>query len=309
MEQNAPIPSPDPNDLLLFVRVAETGSFSRAAEQLCLPKSTLSRRIAQLEQQMGEPLLLRTTRRQRLTELGQQVLDLARELAADLEAVHALREQRQAVPSGRLRVSLPSDIANLLLTHSLAAFAALHPAVTVELDLSPRRVDLLGEGFDLAVRMGDLPDDGLLVATRLAVFSHGLYASPDYLANHGEPVTPEDLLRHTAISLGSGRSAQQTWVLSNGQQQWQGRPPSRAVMNSPELAVRLACCGMGMAGVPDLFACADVQAGRLRRVLPDWQLPQSVAWAVTPGRKLLPAKTRAFIDMLQRVLQQAAVLG
>ena len=80
-------------------------------------------------------------------------------------------------------------------------------------------------------------------------------------------------------------------------------------MNSPELAVRLACCGMGMAGVPDLFACADVQAGRLRRVLPDWQLPQSVAWAVTPGRKLLPAKTRAFIDMLQRVLQQAAVLG
>jgi len=309
MEQNTSQSYPDPNDLLLFARVAELGSFSRAAEQLCLPKSTLSRRIGQLERQMGEPLLLRTTRRQRLTELGQQVLDLARELAADLEAVQALREQRQAVPSGRLRVSLPSDIANLLLSDSLAAFAVLHPAVTVELDLSPRRVDLLGEGFDLAVRMGELPDDGLLVATRLAVFTHGLYASPDYLANHGEPATPEDLLRHTAISLGSGRSALQTWALSNGQQQWQGRPPSRVVMNSPELAVRLACCGMGLAGVPDLFACADIRAGRLRRVLPDWQLPQSVAWAVTPGRKLLPAKTRAFIDMLQRVLQQAAVLG
>ncbi len=305
MEQLKVTSVPDANDLLLFVRVAELGSFTRAAEQSGLPKSTLSRRIGQLERQMGEPLLVRTTRRQRLTELGQQVLELARELAADLEAVQALREQRQAEPSGRLRVSLPSDIANLLLADSLAAFTALHPAVTLELDLSPRRVDLLGEGFDLALRMGDLPDDALLVATRLTVFSHGLYASPDYLANHGEPAAPEDLLRHTAVRLGSGPGAGQPWVLSDGQRAWQGRPPARIVANSPEILVRLAGAGMGLAGVPDLIACSEVKAGRLRRVLPGWAFPPTMAWAVTPGRRLLPAKTRAFIEMLQRSLQQA----
>lgn len=303
----APAPL-DPADLLLFAQVAEAGSLTRAADRMGLPKSTVSRRLAALEQQMGEPLLIRTTRRQTLTELGAQLMEHARELASSLEAVIALREQRQAEPSGRLRVSMPSDLANLLLADSLAAFSALHPAVTLELDLSPRRVDLIGEGFDLAVRMGELPDDALLVATRLAVFTHGLYASPDYLAEHGEPREPEELMRHQAIRLGSaGRS--QPWVLIRGDRQWQGQPPARIQANSPETLVRLARSRVGLAAVPDLFALADVRAGRLRRVLPDWCLPESTAWAVTPGRKLLPAKTRAFIEMLQQVLRQAASSG
>ncbi|MEZ5662675.1 MAG: LysR family transcriptional regulator [Burkholderiaceae bacterium] len=306
VEQFVPGSALDPNEVLLFARVASLGSFSRAAEQLGLPKSTVSRRVLSLERQMGEPLLVRTTRRQRLTELGQQVLELAQELASDLDALQDLREQRQSEPSGRLRVSLPSDIANLLLTDALAAFSTLHPAVTLDLDLSPRRVDLLGEGFDLAVRMGDLPDDGLLVATRLVVFSHGLYASPDYLANHGEPQSPEDLLHHTAVRL--GRSGQ-PWMLSDGQRSWQGQPQARVLANSPEFLVRLAGSGMGLAGVPDLIACTEVRAGRLRRVLPGWQFPQTTAWAVTPGRRLMPAKTRAFIDMLRHTLQQVEQPG
>lgn len=298
----------DPGDLLMFARVAETGSFTKAAEQSGVPKSTLSRRISGLERQMGEPLLIRTTRRQSLTELGSQLLEHAREVAANLDAAMALREQRQALPSGRLRVSMPSDLANLLLADSLAAFSALHPAVTLELDLSPRRVDLLGENFDLAVRMGELPDDALLVATRLAVFTHGLYASPDYLAEHGEPREAQDLGGHLAVRLGTGRQVQ-PWVLRNADRHWQGLPEARIVANSPETLVKLARFGVGIAAVPDLFAQADVREGRLRRVLHDWKLPESTAWAVTPGRKLLPAKTRAFIEMLQLVLRQAASTG
>lgn len=302
MEQSIPSTGIDPNDLLIFARVAELGSFSRAAERLGLPKSTVSRRLAALEQRMGERLLLRTTRRQTLTEFGLQLLEHARQVAAEVAAVQALREQRQAAPSGRLRVSMPSDFANLLLTESLAAFMALHPGISLELDLSPRRVDLLGEGFDVALRMGDLPDDALLVATRLAVFSHGLYASPDYLAEHGDPLSPDDLTRHTAVRLLRGNGEPAGWTLMQGEARWDGVPAGRLSANSPEMLMRLACASAGIAALPDRFAQAAVREGRLRRVLPAWQLPSSTAWAVYPGRKLMPAKTRALVDMLQLAL-------
>lgn len=293
----------DPNDLLIFARVAELGSFSRAAERLGLPKSTVSRRLAALEQRMGERLLLRTTRRQTVTEFGLQLLEHARQVAAELDAVGVLREQRQVAPSGRLRVSMPSDFANLVLADSLAAFIALHPAISLELDLSPRRVDLLGEGFDVAIRMGDLPDDALLVASKLAVFSFGLYASPGYLAAHGDPQTPDDLARHTAVRLMRGNGEAAGWTLEQGAQHWSGVPAGRVSANSPEMLIRLARAGAGIAATPDHFAAAEVRAGALRRVLPDWHLPASTAWAVYPGRKLMPAKTRAFVDMLQVALR------
>lgn len=292
----------DPNDLLIFARVAELGSFSRAADRLGLPKSTVSRHIAGLETRLGERLLQRTTRRQQLTEFGQQLLEHARQVALEVEAVAALREQRQAAPSGRLRVSMPSDFANLFLGDMLAAFVALHPAITLELDLSPRRVDLLAEGVDVAVRMGALPDDAWLAARRLTVFSNGLYAAPDYLAERGEPAHPDELLRHQAVRLLGGQGEPLPWTLRCGDQVWEGLPPGRVSANSPELLLRLARAGGGIAAVPDLFAQPMLQRGLLRRVLPDWCLPPHPAWAVFPGRKLMPAKTRVFIDMLQAAL-------
>lgn len=303
MEQSSTETGIDPNDLLIFARVAELGSFSRAAERLGLPKSTVSRRLAALEQRMGERLLLRTTRRQTLTEFGLQLLEHARQVVAEMEAVGVLREQRQAAPSGRLRVSMPNDFANMVLVESLAAFLALHPAISLELDLSPRRVDLLGEGFDVAIRMGDLPDDALLVASKLAVFSHGLYASPGYLAEHGDPQTPDDLAGHVAVRLMRGNGEAAGWTLLQGEQRWSGVPAGRVSANSPEMLIRLASAGAGIAAVPDHYAVADVRAGLLRRVLRGWELPTSNAWAVYPGRKLMPAKTRAFVDMLQVALR------
>ena len=300
MEQSSEII--DPNDLLIFARVAELGSFSRAAERLGLPKSTVSRRIAGLETQFGERLLQRTTRRQQLTEFGQQLLEHARQVALEVEAVALLREQRQAAPSGRLRVSMPSDFANLFLGDMLAAFVALHPAITLELDLSPRRVDLLAEGVDVAVRIGSLPDDAWLAARRLTVFSNGLYAAPDYLAERGEPAHPDELLRHQAVRLLGAQGEPLPWTLRRGEQVWEGLPPGRVNANSPELLLRLARAGGGIAAVPDLFAQPMLQRGLLRRVLPAWCLPPHPAWAVFPGRKLMPAKTRVFIDMLQAAL-------
>ena len=292
----------DPNDLLIFAGVAELGSFSRAAERMGLPKSTVSRRLAALEQRLGERLLLRTTRRQSLTEFGQQLLEHARQVASEVEAVTALSERRQATPSGRLRVSMPSDFANLLLADTLAAFIALYPAIQLELDLSPRRVDMLGEGFDVVLRMGNLPDDASLAARRLADFSFGLYAAPDYLAEHGAPAEPDDLVRHDAIRMLQNNGEAATWMLAKGDQHWHGLPPGRVSANAPELLIKLACAGAGIAAAPDYFAAPEVRRGALRRVLPDWCLPSHSAWAVFPERKLMPIKTRVFIDMLQTAL-------
>lgn len=300
MEQTAAVV--DPNDLLIFAFVAELGSFSRTAERLGLPKSTVSRRLSGLEERLGERLLLRTTRRQVLTEFGKQLLAHARQVADEVEAVAALSAHRQAAPSGRLRVSMPSDFANFLLADSLAAFVALHPAITLELDLSPRRVDLLAEGFDLAIRVGDLADDGLLAARQLKVLSNGLYAAPGYLAEHGQPATPQDLLAHAAVRLPTADGEPTAWSLTQGQQRWEGVPPGRLMANSPELLVRLVRSGAGIAIVPDDFALPDVRNGLLQRVLPQWSPPDVTAWAVFPGRRLMPTKTRAFIDMLRTVL-------
>jgi len=288
----------DANDLLIFARVADAGSFSRAADQIGLPKSTVSRRISLLEERLGERLMLRTTRRLTLTEFGQQLLEHARQVAAEVDAVKALSEHRQARPSGRLRISMPNDFATLVLSDMLAAFVALHPAISLELDLSPRRVDLLGENFDLAIRMGDLPDDALLAARKLTEFQAGLYAAPDYLAEHGDPTNPDDLNRHKALRLLARNGEAAPWELTHGTESWTGLPPGAATANSPELLIKLAIAGAGIASAPDYFALPAVRNGRLRRVLPDWHLPSHSAWAVFPGRRLMPAKTRAFLDML-----------
>ena len=290
------------DELGVLVTVAESGSLSAAARRLGVPKSTVSRRISLLEDRLGERVMLRTTRRLTLTEFGTVLLEHARQLAAEIEAVAALAESRQAQPSGRLRVSMPSDFANLLLVDMLAAFVALHPAISLELDLSPRRVDLIGENFDLALRMGELPDDATLAARRIGVFPAGLYAAPAYVAEHGEPAAPDDLARHDALRL-LGRSGEATgWTLLRGDERWEGVPPGRTSANSPELLIRLARAGAGIAAVPDYFAAAYVRRGELRRLLPEWCLPSHTAWAVFPGRRLMPAKTRAFLEMLLAAL-------
>lgn len=295
----------NPHDLLIYARVVDAGSFSQAAERLGLPKSTVSRRVAALEEQLGERLMVRTTRRSTLTEFGTQLLEHARQVAAEVEAVLDLRAHRQARPSGRLRVSMPGEIASLLLQDMLAAFATLHPAVTLELDLSPRRVDLLAEGFDMALRFGDLPDDATLVARQLATLSTGLYAAPTYLAEHGTPATPQDLAQHRGVLLLRGNHEPKPWQLSQGEARWEGTPPSSFGANSPEFLMRMAMAGCGIVAVLDRFALPQVRQGRLRRVLPGWCLPPDTAWAVFAGRRLMPAKTRAFIEMLQTALAAA----
>ena len=314
--------TPDADDLLLFARVAEAGSFSRAAERVQLPKSTVSRRIAALEKRLGERLLQRTTRKLVITEFGQGVLDHARALSEEVDAALAFALSRQARPSGRLRVSMPGDFASTALEKPLAGFIRDFPEVALELDLSPRRVDLIGENFDLAIRMGALPDDTQLSARRLAVFTTGLYAAPSLLREHGEPLTPDALRSMPALMLLSRSGEAVAWELSAREAAGADAPSASSARsrrgaapadhdivpqqhvraNSPDVLIRLARSGAGVVAVADFFAEPYLARGELQRILPDWCLPDADCWAVFPGRRLMPAKTRAFIDMLSTTM-------
>ena len=287
-----------PNDLLLFARVADSGSFSRAAEHLRLPKSTVSRRVASLENELGERLLLRTTRKLTVTDFGRAVLEHARHVVEDVAAASALAQHRQAEPSGRLRVTMPSDLANVVLAPTLARFALAHPAIRLEVDLSSRFVDLIGENFDVAIRIGELADDASLAARRIAVFSAGLYAAPSYLARRGAPTEPEALLEHDLLCVLSRNGDAMPWELHRGDERWQAIPVGRASANSPELLMRMALDGAGVAVVNDHSALQYLERGELVAVLSDWRVRPVPVWAVFPGRRLMPARTRVFIDAL-----------
>jgi DNA-binding transcriptional LysR family regulator len=318
---------PDADDLLLFARVAESGSFSRAADRVQLPKSTVSRRIAALEKRLGERLLQRTTRKLVITEFGQGVLDHARAMSEEVDAALAFALSRQARPSGRLRVTMPGDFASLALEQPLADFIRDYPDVALELDLSPRRVDLIGENFDLAIRMGALPDDAQLAARLLATFTTGLYAAPSLLREHGEPLAPEALRTIPGLLLLARSGDPVPWEMSMRQamvvdapqaatpKPRRGSNAAEAIVhtivpqqhlraNSPDVLIRLARRGAGVVAVANFFAEPYLLRGELQRILPDWCLPDAECWAVFPGRRLMPAKTRAFIDMLSKTMQR-----
>lgn len=289
---------PDPADLMIFARVAMEGGFSRAAKALRLPKATVSRRVIVLEAALGERLLLRTTRKIAITEFGRGVLLHAQRIGEELEATRRFAESRQDRPSGRLRVTMPGDLAVFLLTPVLAAFAREHPGVVLDIDLTSRFVDLIGENYDVAIRMGKPADDASLAARRVASFPGSLYASPAYVASRGSPSKPEALMDHDVLAtLGRGGETL-AWKLACGGASWEGSPPPRAMANSPDLLMRMAAAGAGIALVHDPFAAPWVARGDLVVVLPDWKAPPVDVWAVFPGRHLMPSRTRAFLDAL-----------
>ncbi|WP_028454279.1 LysR family transcriptional regulator [Chitinilyticum litopenaei] len=297
--------TPDPADLLLFARIVEAGSFVRAAERSQLPTSTLSRRLSALEEQLGERLLLRTTRTLTLTDFGAAVLEHARQIEQETAAAQALAEHRQQAPSGTLRVSMPNDFAAHLLAPMLAEYGQRYPEVQVLLDLSPGRVDLIAEGYDLVIRMGALPDDASLVARRIWNYCPGLYAAPAYLAQAGIPAHPADLEHHRLLCLLARSGDPVSWELQFGEERYTPQVAARLAVNSPDMLLRLAEQGLGIVGCSPVFAASRLESGRLQPVLPGWRLPMVTGWAVYPGRRLLPLKTRAFLELLEAFLSFA----
>lgn len=289
------------DDLVLFAHLIEAGSFSGAAERVGIPKSTLSRRLSALENRLGQRLVTRSTRRLALTDFGERMLEHARRLLEEISAATALAQNEQVQPQGLLRVSMPPDLTHVDLATLLLQFAARYPAVRVALDVSARRVDLLAERFDLVVRIANhLPDDSTLVATQLHDMQIRLYASTAYLNRFGAPLIPSDLMTHNCLPLISSQGETVAWSLKSAFGQWQGVPPSRLSSNSPATQRALAVSGMGIVALPDVLAAECVASSTLILVLPEWSLPSVTVWCVTPGRRLLPLRTKVFIDMLRQ---------
>ncbi len=290
------------DDFILFAAIVEQESLVRAAVQLGMPKATVSRRLTNLEATLGQRLLLRTTRRLTLTDFGLEFLDHCRRVAEEAAAAQAFARSQEIVPRGRLRVSMPADYARLYCSRAIATFIETYPEVKLDLDLTSRRVDLIGERFDLAIRMGALENEANLVARRIHEQGFGLYASPIYLALHPAPNSPEDLEHHAAVRLLSARGFALPWKLMCGEELWEKVPPGRLTLNSPDVIQQLLLDGAGIGALPDRFALDDVRNKRLLRILPQWRLPAVPAWAVMPMHRFLPSKTRVFIAHLEQFI-------
>jgi DNA-binding transcriptional LysR family regulator len=278
-----------------FVGVMEAGGFRAAARQLGLSASAVSKRVRALEERLGARLLQRTTRRVVPTEGGQAFYERAREILADLrEAETALTEHQQEA-RGTLRVAAPMDFGRRHLAQPLADFASRHPQLVLDVDLSDRFVDVVGEGFDVAIRIGALEDSGL-VARRIAPCRRLLVAAPRYLRQRGTPGDPAELPGHDFI--GYALETSRTWRLA-GETGGRRMPlGERHRANNGEMVRALAVAGLGIALLPTFLTCDALRNGELQAVLPD-QLDADIAiHAVYPHRRHLSAKVRLFVEHL-----------
>ncbi|AZG09625.1 LysR family transcriptional regulator [Pigmentiphaga sp. H8] len=284
-------------NVAVFVEVAKARSFTKAASALDLPKSTVSRRIRELERDVGLRLLKRSTRIVQLTEEGMNYYASCRTLLEGLEATHdELLSARHRV-QGHLRVAIPTSFA-LRLIDNLPAFAAKHPELHMEFDFTMRPVDPVSENCDIAICFGEPADSGL-TARKLADIPMYVYASPAYLAAHGEPAVPADLSTHTCV-LGTRIDHvgnQGVWRLRSGRRRIEVMVGGTMSFNSVGIIRQVVQAGGGLAILPEKLCRQDVQEGRLVRVLDDWSAPPVSAYALTATR-LMPAKTRAFLDFV-----------
>ena len=286
-----------PSDMSAFVRAVELGGFSTAARDLGLTPSAISKLVTRLEDRLGVRLLNRTTRRLALTPEGEAYFHRSQRILSDINEAENEVASFRTHPRGLLRVNVGTAFGMHQLAPALPDFLARHPEIQVELTVTDRVVDLIEEGADIGIRLGALGDSSL-VARRICDVERVVCASPAYLKRHGTPSEPEALMEHGALHVLSRTGEAVPWVLHRGKQQWEGVPPPRAIANSPGLLMAMAVRGAGIVVATDHFALDHVRRKELTCVLPDWRPAPVSAWAVFPGRRLMPAKTRAFVDAL-----------
>ena len=287
-----------------FSRVVELGSFARAAERLGLSTSAVSRQVADLEAHLDARLLNRTTRRISLTEAGQAFYERSVQLLADLEEAESSVRAAALVPRGHLKLTCGVTFGIRYLAPAVAEFAERHPQLVFDLDLSDRAVDLVDEGFDLAIRIGPIGQQGL-VSRRLGWTRTVCCASPAYLARSGAPERPEDLARHECLTY-THVPVPNTWRFESPAGDSHAlRITPRHRANNGRMLVELAVRGLGVVVEPDFIVAPEVRAGRLVRLLPGFELPRVPISAVYPSRRHLSAKVRAFVDFLAERFSRA----
>ncbi|MCE9651051.1 MAG: LysR family transcriptional regulator [Parvibaculum sp.] len=291
--------------LQLFVRVADTGSFSKAARALGVGQPTVSKQIAGLEARLGAQLLRRTTRGLSVTEAGQDFYDAAVRLLGDFEAAESCVGRGQASPSGTIRVAISAGFGRMFVVPRLPEFFARFPGVSVDLDISERHVNLIEESIDVAIRIGRLSDSGLL-ARRIGSVETVTVASPDYLERCGEPKTPDDLAGHASV----------VFLFRGAPRAWDFRTPSGPLTVIPRGPVRVndaehiraaVRAGLGIGHSPSWLFASDIASGAVTHLLRDFAPDPLPIHAISPGR-LIPGKVKVFIDFLAQVCAEEPTL-
>ncbi|ADV27515.1 transcriptional regulator, LysR family [Pseudoxanthomonas suwonensis 11-1] len=290
----------DLNDTLVFVKVVEQGSFIAAARSLGLPKTTVSRKVQELETRLGAQLLHRTTRRLGLTEAGNVYFEHCQRIAQELEEAEGAVGQLQGGPRGWLRFTVPYSIGIAWISPLLGEFHARYPEIRLDMHMSNDQVDLIGSEIDVALRGGPLPDS-TLIARRLAGFRTQVFASPDYLSRHGEPLHPDELQHHRILAVRKhyhSHPTRITWPLSDGTDTTEFPINPLMVANDPSALIGAVLCGEGLTLATDVTAKPYVESGALRRVLAGWTGPEVDFNAVFPRGRVMSPKVRAFVDFL-----------
>ncbi|GLS37194.1 LysR family transcriptional regulator [Mesorhizobium tianshanense] len=285
----------DLNDIVVFARVVEAGSFTAAARLLAMPKTTVSRRVAALEREVGVRLLQRTTRSLNMTDAGRLYYEQSSQALRTLEDANLRLAEARAEPLGTIRISAPVGFGGYFLTQAVVDFLAMYPKTKVELRLTDDQLNLVEDGIDLAFRTGVL-QDSTLIARKLGPTHRLLCASPDYLARHGMPESLADLTHHQCVIAGPSTSGAH-WVLDGPHGQETATVAGRFAANEMQAVVAAAVTGFGVAQLPHSIAEALINEGRLRRVLPDYTTPAGGLHVLYPSSRHLSPIVKAFIEL------------
>lgn len=284
----------DINAAALFVRVSEFRSFSEASKRLGIPISTVSRKISELEKALGVRLLERSTRHLRITELGAEYYQYCRRGLEEIEAGGLALIDRQTEVSGTLRLSIPPNLADVLVVPLVLGFQKNYPRSQVKIMVTERYVDLIEDNVDVAIRVGQL-NDSSLIARRLLAYRHILVASPDYIKLHGQPGHPDDLQTHRLITFG-GWHEKVVWELKNNNTAMKVQVDSALSINEISGIQYAVENNQGIAQIPAMICAAAIRQGRLVEIMTDWKLSPTFLSFIYPSKRNTPKLVSLFID-------------
>lgn len=291
----------DLNDMMLFIAVIDAGSFTLAADRLNIPKANLSRKISRLEAQLGVTLLERTTRTQQITEAGKTFLAHCRRIHQEIDLAQASVAQILNKVEGQLRIGASVGIGHEVLKPVLGAFLHQYPEINLQLNLLNRRVDLIEEGFDLLIRIGQL-EDSRLIAKRLGTIERNVYVSPKYLKQYGEINTVKQLSQCDFLMMDTLHNNGRV-LLTKGKQDQEFQVTPKLLVDDFLILRQMVIEGLGVAIIPDYMCQQDVEAGRLIQVLPSWGMPAVDVYALYPKHRLNIPKVKVFADFIVEVFK------
>ncbi len=295
------------SEMEVFTCVIDEESFSGAARTLGVSKSYVSKQISKLEDRLGVQLLQRTTRTMTMTDVGRAFYDRAKSILDELDAAELAVSNLHSSPRGTLRMSVPMSFGVRHVAPAIARFMIEYPDLEVDISFVDRTVDLVDEGFDMAVRIGQL-EDSSLVARKLAPMRQVLVASPDYIARRGEPRTPEDLRKHACLIYTYQRTGS-TWRFTRGGEDVSIKVSGPMRANNGDALLEAARAGLGVAILPDFFVSHDLRDGTLVEILPDHDCGRSAIWALYPPNRHLSTKVRFVVDYLAETFARAPWLA